>query len=220
MKAKKIIICILASVALAGTAWAGTSFTTEKHKDKVCDSFFEYETVTFTDKKYKVLENAINGYVEKMVLEDKAFLQENEADFPHLKNCAAVESWESVNAHGRYLTAHIIYWYYFGASPWYLTKSFTFDTNQNALVNLAQITGLSGEQIFDEILRQLYENNELDGYDYSGLEDYLNDKREWYARELENQAFVFTDDGRIWLSFDKEDFFGKPDFDFYLDVKQ
>jgi len=166
-----------------------------------------------------VLENAINGYVKKMVQEDKSFLRENEADFPHLKNCIAVESWGSVNAHGRYLTAHIIYWYYFDASPWYLAKSFTFDTDLNALVNLAQITGLSGKQIFDEIVRQLYENNEMTEFDKSRVEDYM-DEREWHERELENQAFTFTDDGRIRLSFDKEDFFGKPDFDFYLDVKQ
>lgn len=217
---KKIFLILAAAVALAGAAQADTSCTVEKHKDKVCGSFFEYETVSFADKKYKVLENAINGYVEKMAQKDKRFLRENEADFPHLKNCIAVESWCSVNAHDRYLTAHIIYWYYFGISPWYLTKSFTFDTDKNTLVNLSQITGLSGEQIFDEILRQLYENNELDGNDYSGLEDYLNGEREWYAQELENQAFTFTDDGRIRLSFDKEDFFGKPDFEFYLDVKQ
>ena len=217
---KKIfLIFVAALLTLAGAAWADTSCTVEKHKDKVCDSFFEYETVSFADKRYKVLENAINGYVEKMVQEDKSFLRENEADFPHLKNCIAVESWGSVNAHGRYLTAHIIYWYYFDASPWYLAKSFTFDTDLNALVNLAQITGLSGEQIFDEIVRQLYENNEMTEFDKSRVEDCM-DEREWHERELENQAFTFTDDGRIRLSFDKVDFFGKPNFDFYLDVKQ
>lgn len=219
---KKIFLILAAAVVLSSVAWAAwadTSCTVKKHKDKVCDSFFEYETVSFADKKYKVLENAINGYVEKMVQEDKSFLRKNEADFPHLKNCIAVESWGSVNAHGRYLTVHIIYWYYFGASPWYLAKSFAFDTDKNMLVNLAQITGLSGEQIFDEILRQLYENNELDRRDYSRLEDCL-DERERYERQLENQAFDFTDDGRIRLSFDKADFFGKPDFEFYLDVKQ
>jgi len=216
---KKIFLIFAAALVLVLLANADASYTVEKHRDKVCDSFFEYETVSFADKKYKVLENAINGYVEKMAQKDKRFLRENEADFPHLKNCNAVESWGSVNARGRYLTAHIIYWYYFGASPWYLTKSFTFDTNQNALVNLAQITGLSGEQIFDEVVRQLYENNVMTEFDKSRLDDCM-DEREWHERELENQAFAFTDDGRIRLSFDKSDFFGKPDFEFYLDVKQ
>ncbi len=216
---KKMFLILAAVVVLSSLAFADASYTVKKHKDKVCDSFFEYETVSFADKKYKVLENAINGYVEKMVQKDKRFLRENESDVPHLKNCIAVESWGSVNAHGRYLTVHIIYWYYFGTSPWYLAKSFTFDTDKNMLVNLAQITGLSGEQIFDEILRQLYENNELNRRDYSRLEDCLNE-RERYERQLENHAFDFTDDGRIRLSFDKEDFFGKPDFEFYLDVKK
>ena len=216
---KKTFLILAALLTLAGAEWADTSCTVEKHKDKVCGSFFEYETVSFADKKYKALENAINGYVEKMAQKDKRFLRENEADFPHLKNCIAVESWGSVNAHGRYLTAHIIYWYYFGVSPWYLTKSFTFDNDKNTLVNLSQITGLSGEQIFDEILRQLYENNEMTEFDKSRVEDCM-DEREWHERELENRAFTFTDDGRIRLSFDKEDFFGKPDFEFYLDVKQ
>ena len=125
----------------------------------------------------------------------------------------------SIISNGIYLNIIIIYWYYAGASPWYILKSFCFDTEKDELVNLAQITGLSGRQIFDEILQQLHENNEMNERDYSRLEDFLVE-RDFYEQELENQAFVFTDDGRIMLRFDKADFLGKPDFEFYFDVKK
>lgn len=218
MKAKSIFIALMMFCA-ACRAFADVAYKTEKHKDAVCGSFFEYETVSFADKKYKALERAVNECVKEMVQKDELVLKENEADFPQVKNYNAVESWKIVKSYGRFLNVEIVYWYYFGASPWYLSKSFTFDTSKNALVNLSQITGLSGEQIWNEILRQLREDNEMTESDENRLADVL-ENRERYVKELENQAFGFTDDGRILLSFDKADFFGKPDFEFYFDVRQ
>ena len=217
-KMKKLIL-ILAMILTGVSAFTEELFAIKEHKETVCGSFFEYQTVSFSDEKYKAFENPINEYVKSRIQSGRIFLQENEADFPQLKKGTAVESWVLVKSSGKYFNAIIVYWYYFGPSPWYLSKSFTFDTHKNALVNLAQITGLSGRQIFDEILRQLHENNEMNERDYSRLEDFL-DERDFYEQELENQAFVFTDDGRIRLEFDKADFLGKPDFEFYFDVKK
>lgn len=187
--------------------------TIEKYEDVIGDISFSYEKIRFSDADYKFLEDEINDAVEMTVNRDKTFAADNLSDYSGL----ASEMFLNVASAEGYVSILNTYWWWVGAYPSYTFTGYALDVAGKKQVGLSDITGLSGKEIYDELLCQLDVMSSL--YDVPVYEDDIPAGDEAFLKQLENQPFWFSEDGRLRLAFGKGAFFGKPEYEFYLNIK-
>lgn len=188
------------------TVFAETKYSVVSKTEAIGKYELRYELIKFSETRYKVLEETINNYVMNIIEEDKKFIEEK---CEYLSFSGGTEIFFNIESANDILNINVMYWDSMGASPYYISKSFTYNLVNNEMVNLSDITGLSGKEILEEILRQYNEQCTV----YEPVT--LTKEENFY----ENLPFVITDDGKIMLIFTRDSIFGKPEYDFYLKFK-
>lgn len=211
---KKIILILTILFSLISCnktqVLATEKYTINKITEKESNSTFKYELITFENERYKILESSVNEFVMNKIDCDKKYINDNNIEWSDI----ASEIFFNVGQKDQYFTVNITYWFYIGSHPEHNYKTFTYDIQKRKFVNLAEISGLNGKKIYNQIVKQYYDKKY--DLDYPFDSKYFIKENTDFFDKLENMSYTIDENGCIYLLFPSNEFFGKPDFDFIL----